>query len=214
MGINAAQLLLSRLDGEVGLRARRVVLPTRLIIRYSCGSKLEGDGGYSPSLPLLADVQSQGILVKPVSPEKANDPYACFDGITLSTPMAEPWLESYDKPDAARLLRVLQHQEADRVPYLEFRVTSEAVYEHVLGRRPGYDEVDTWDARISGLAVAPEDHVEFALRLGMDVVPCDFSWRPNADGRHLGASGDGDARCLRPFWQRVGLCLGQRRRGP
>ena len=179
MGMNAAQLLLSRLDGDVGLRARRVVLPTRLIIRYSCGSKLQGNGGYSPSLPLFADVQSQSILVKPASLEQTYDSYACFDGITLSTPMAEARSESYDKPDADRLLQVLWHQEADRVPYLEFQVTSEAVYEYVLGRVPGYDEADTWDVRVSGLAVAPEDHVEFAHRLGMDVVPCDFSWRPN-----------------------------------
>ena len=41
IGANAAQLLLSRLDAEAYLQPRHVVLPTRLIIRYSCGSKLE-----------------------------------------------------------------------------------------------------------------------------------------------------------------------------
>jgi LacI family transcriptional regulator len=179
MGMNAVQLLLSRLDGEVGLRSRRVVLPTRLIVRYSCGSRLRGQSGPGPSLPLLADVQFQSILVKPLGPEEAYDSRACFDGVTLAAPAEHARLGGYDAPKVERLLHVLQHQEADRVPYLEFQVTSKAVFEYVLGRKPEYDVADTWDARVSGLAVAPEDHVEFALRLGMDVVPCDFSWRPN-----------------------------------
>jgi LacI family transcriptional regulator len=37
MGINATQLLLSRIGANNPLRAREVVLPTRLILRYSCG---------------------------------------------------------------------------------------------------------------------------------------------------------------------------------
>jgi uroporphyrinogen decarboxylase len=34
------------------------------------------------------------------------------------------------------------------------------------------------DARVGGQSITPEDHVEFAQRLGMDAVACNFSWRP------------------------------------
>jgi LacI family transcriptional regulator len=42
IGVRAAQLLLSRLEGTgtSSMPPRRIVLPTRLIIRHSCGSKL------------------------------------------------------------------------------------------------------------------------------------------------------------------------------
>jgi LacI family transcriptional regulator len=40
IGVRAAQLLISRLEGQAGLPARHIVLPTRLVVRYSCGSKL------------------------------------------------------------------------------------------------------------------------------------------------------------------------------
>jgi len=62
------------------------------------------------------------------------------------------------------------------VPHLEFWVTSKPVYEYVLERELKYDIVD---ARVGGQSITPEDHVEFAMRLGMDAVTCDFSWRPN-----------------------------------
>ena len=42
IGVNAAQLLLSRLEAEVSLQPRQVVLPTRLIVRQSCGSTPPG----------------------------------------------------------------------------------------------------------------------------------------------------------------------------
>ena len=52
MGVNAAQLLLSRLNSEVELRPRQVVLPTRLVVRHSCGSELAKDGQCPLSLPI------------------------------------------------------------------------------------------------------------------------------------------------------------------
>jgi uroporphyrinogen decarboxylase len=81
-----------------------------------------------------------------------------------------------DKPNIGRLLTALSHREPDRLPHLELWVTSKPVYEYVLGRRLEYD---VEDARVGGISVAPEDHVEFAARLGMDAVLCNFSWRPN-----------------------------------
>jgi uroporphyrinogen decarboxylase len=55
-------------------------------------------------------------------------------------------------------------------------VTSAPIYEYVLGRKLGYKGHDT---RAGIPSVTPEDHVEFAFRLGMDAVTCGFSWRPN-----------------------------------
>ncbi|MDP2984244.1 MAG: uroporphyrinogen decarboxylase family protein [Candidatus Latescibacter sp.] len=86
-------------------------------------------------------------------------------------PLTDP-----DKSDINRLLTALCHREPDRLPHLELWVTSKPVYEFVLGRRLEYD---VEDARVGGISVAPEDHVEFAGRLGMDAVLCNFSWRPN-----------------------------------
>jgi LacI family transcriptional regulator len=68
MGLNAAQLLISRLDDEVNWPPRQVVLPTRLIIRYSCGRPPVSEGGYAPRLPDLKEVHIHSVLVKPLSP--------------------------------------------------------------------------------------------------------------------------------------------------
>jgi len=60
------------------------------------------------------------------------------------------------------------------VPHLELQVSSRAVFEYVLE----HELEDTAVAEIGGLPITPEDHVEFALRLGMDAVPCHFAWQP------------------------------------
>jgi LacI family transcriptional regulator len=167
MGLNAAQLLLSQLEAEVNLPPRHVVLPTRLIIRHSCGSRLKDNDDFILSLPLPKDTQTS-TLVKPLSLEEKHKFSTYIAGITISPPTRDLQMSDYDKSDVNRLLTVLQHQEADRVPHLEFWVTSKPVYEYVLGRKLE-----------NNTGVTPEDHVEFALRLGMDAVVCNFSWRPN-----------------------------------
>jgi uroporphyrinogen decarboxylase len=90
--------------------------------------------------------------------------------------MTENKKSDYDKSDINRLLKVFRHQEADRLPHLEFWVTSQAVYEYVLDKKLEYDIVD---ASVGGQSISPEDHVLFAEKLGMDAVVCNFSWRPN-----------------------------------
>lgn len=82
----------------------------------------------------------------------------------------------YDKSDVNRLLKILRHQETDRVPHIELWVTSQAVYEHVLERKLDYV---IGDAAEGGQSIAPEDDVEFAMRQGEDAVLCNFNWRPN-----------------------------------
>jgi len=189
MGVNAAQLLLSRLDSEGNLQPRRVVLPTRLVVRHSCGSKLQDNDHYTLSLPLPENARmEESAMVKPLSPDERRDFFGRITGVTVSVPRRRGGLLDYDRSDVNRLLKVLRHQEADRVPHLEFRVTSKLMYEYVLERELKYEIVGTG---VGGQSVTPEDHVEFAMRLGMDAVPCDFSWRPN---NVIGKATDGSER--------------------
>lgn len=175
-GVNAAQLLLSRLEAEVNLQPRHVVLPTRLIIRHSCGSRLDRNGNPGLSLPLAYDNQMQSQLIKRLTPEELRQASARLTGIDWPATRRELGMSDYDKSDVNRLLKVLQHQEADRLPHLEFWITSQPVFEYVLEHRLEYEIVD---ARAGEQSISPEDHVEFARRLGMDAVTCNFSWRPN-----------------------------------
>jgi LacI family transcriptional regulator len=179
MGVNAAQLLLSRLNSEVELRPRQVMLPSRLAVRHSCGSELAEDGQCPLSLPIPKHSLGHTILVKALSPEERQGLNTGTGGVTTALPRDAEWDSAYDKPDVSRLLTVLGHQEADRVPHIELQITSRAVYEYVLEHELDHDATST---RIGSQPVTPEDQVEFALRLGMDAVPCNFFWHPkNAD---------------------------------
>jgi LacI family transcriptional regulator len=68
MGVHAAQLLLDRLKAGEPLPPRRVVLPARLIIRYSCGSRLgQGQEG-ALSLPIQSGGDTETVLVELFEP--------------------------------------------------------------------------------------------------------------------------------------------------
>ena len=177
MGVNAAQLLLSRLNSEVPLRPRQVVLPTRLVIRHSCGSELAEDGQCPLSLPISARALKPSILVKTLSPEERQALIAKPTGVPAPFNEDDDLVSDYDKSDVSRLLTVLRHREADRVPHIEFQISSKPVYEYVLEHELGYDASN---AQIRSQPVTPEAQVEFALRLGMDAVPCDFFWYPRS----------------------------------
>ena len=178
MGVNAAQLILSRLDSEVSLQPRHVVLPTRLVVRHSCGSQLQGDDTCILSLPFPENARvEESTIVKPLSADGQLERSDPVTGLAVTAPRRKGGLSDDDRSDVNRLLRILGHKEADRVPYLEFRVTSRAVYEYVLERELKYDALD---AKPGGQSITPEDQVELAVRLGMDAVVCDFFWRPNA----------------------------------
>ena len=175
LGVNAAQLLLSRLDSEVNLQPRHVVLPTRLIVRHSCGSTLRDSGHGVLSLPMPEDAFVEEIsIVKPLSPDERASCAGLVTGLTVATPRKRGGMTDYERSDVNRLLAVLQHREADRVPHLELSVTSRDVYEYVLEREL---KVNGADLTAGGQSITPEEQVEFAVRLGMDAVRCDFLWR-------------------------------------
>ena len=90
--------------------------------------------------------------------------------------LMERYGSDYDKSDVNRLLKVLQHQEADRLPHIELWVTNRAVYEYVLERKLKYEILD---AAEGGQSITPEDDVVFAEQLVQDAVLCNFNCRPN-----------------------------------
>ena len=63
MGVNAAQLLLSRLDAAAPLDPRHIVLPTHMIVRHSCGARLHRNGYLTLSLPLPLGADEESIPI-------------------------------------------------------------------------------------------------------------------------------------------------------
>jgi LacI family transcriptional regulator, galactose operon repressor len=72
MGVKAAELLLSRIESDVALAPRQIVLPARLIIRHSCGSHLRDlDAGCSAlALPLAGVSAARNVLIE-LAPDRA-----------------------------------------------------------------------------------------------------------------------------------------------
>lgn len=66
MGVKAAELLLSRLESDEEIFPRHIVLPTSMIIRHSCGSKMHDLGFPLPK----TDQDEEPILVEPLSPKE------------------------------------------------------------------------------------------------------------------------------------------------
>jgi LacI family transcriptional regulator len=75
MGAEAAQLLLSRVEGRAALTPRHVLLPTRLIIRHSCGSHLRDGNRPELALPLAGVAEARTVLVEPSPPDIAEHSY-------------------------------------------------------------------------------------------------------------------------------------------
>lgn len=176
MGANAAQLLLSRLESPVPLKPRRVVLPVRMVVRYSCGSTLKESQHSTLSLPLEGLVPPREFLVKPLAPEESAGLAGLEAGRTTdgrrrhgrrTAPLAP------DKPDLGRLRQVFNFREADRPPRVELRIGGRNVYEYVL-ERPLKQEVAA--GRSGAFAAPPEVQVEFAQHVGLDAVGCEFAW--------------------------------------
>ena len=167
MGVNATQLLLSRISANGNLRPREVILPTRLILRYSCGRFLKSEGSKSQIRYSIIPDSTESVLVKPldesdrdlllsISPDKSDSQYGGASEIELA------------KPNKERLTNAILFQPADRMAILENRGVGKTIMEHVLGR----------SVRLApdGLNGMPEDAVEFALKMGLDAVPCEIFW--------------------------------------
>ncbi len=166
MGLNAAQLLLSRIKASNPPRARQVILPTRLILRYSCGRFLKTSGPESAANFTPIPDLSTNQLVRPLDDADRELLLTSILGYSTSQP-DENFLNS-PKSDQKRLLHALNFEKTDRIPYLSGRGAGKPVMEFLLGRnlRPSPD----------GINVNPEDAIEFAQHMGIDAVPCEISW--------------------------------------
>jgi uroporphyrinogen decarboxylase len=90
-------------------------------------------------------------------------------------------------PDVNQLLKAFSLEQPDRVPYLDYWITSVEIIEHVLGRKARYMELSEQKQRQSstlGAPIVPEDMVEFAQRIGMDAIGVTFVWRPGTVFRY------------------------------
>ena len=175
MGLNAAQLLLSRLESEVALQPRHVVLPTRLIVRHSCGYTLRSGAQSVLSVPLPKSEVMTATLVRPLSFEEQHSVLPRRAAEVVAASGRPHRLLDRDKSDVNRLLTVLRHREADRLAHLELHMCSRRVVRYVLEHALA---VDSAGEKIGAPAIAPEDQVEFAQRLGIDALPCHLVWHP------------------------------------
>ncbi len=185
MGTHAAQLLLSRLNGEALPQARHVVLPTRLILRHSCGRHLAQGGETALSLPLAPAAPAETVLVRQLAPEEV------LQVVAPDRQAAPGGVGELQRSDVERVRAVLQHRLPDRLPQVELQLSARAAYEYVLERELGADPANLGTP---GRGIGAEDRIEFARRLGIDAVVCDFeapaalTHQLSALERHLSAA--------------------------
>jgi len=154
MGLNAAQLLLSRIDAAGPLQPRRIVLPVRLVLRYSCGRLLQQE----ESSPKILENRSESVIARPLLRDEVS---------LLETEGGEALLASVRFPrqsGRSLLARFLRGEAVERILYFELDFPGQAVLEYVLERALA-EEVDAGN-------VSPEDWLGFALRAGVDAIPC------------------------------------------
>ena len=169
MGANAVQLLISRINSTSKLPARKVILPTRLLLRYSCGRFLQGSNNKAAevSLSLIPDV-TDTQLVRLL--DTADRELLMVLAPNLAFPI-EPLKDDsiLSRPDKNRLMLALDFRKPDRLPFLAGRVLNKAIIESVLGQ--------TIQPAIDGYNFDPEKLISFAQQTGIDAVPCDFTWQ-------------------------------------
>ncbi len=176
MGANAAQLLLSRLESPAALKPRRVVLPVRMVVRYSCGITLKESGHSALSLPLPDLAPARELLVRPLAPEEADAAAGleigrAADGRRRHGRRSAP--TATDKPDSNRLRQVFNFREADRIPRVELRLRGRNVFEYVLERSL---KSESAGGRSGAFEASPELQVELAQHIGLDAVGCELAW--------------------------------------
>jgi len=167
MGVNATQLLLSRIGASSQLRSRQVILPARLVLRYSCGRFLKtGKPESEVNFSFLPDLSSNQ-LVRPLEEADRELLLTCVPGYINVSPPSENNPGSI-RPDRENLMKSLAYEKTGRFATLDGRGVGKRVVEYVLGRslRSVPDEHN----------LHPKDVIELAEQLGIDAVPCEISW--------------------------------------
>ena len=183
IGMNATQLLLSRLSSNDYVRPRTIVLPLRLIVRQSCGGQpfsMERDSSFDrvegqiiPSLP-REKIMALAANISPI--------------VQLPLPANDSHLIQADKVQIAALRRALRHDERPDVPaaHFEYAITNRSLYRYVLEREPIYETIHHQPT------ITPEDQVEFAQRTGIAAIACRFPYQPILDHHDNGWAKDGE----------------------
>ena len=180
LGANAAQLLLSRLESDQLPAPRHVILPTRLIIRHSCGATLSDPKLPTLTLPLSSEVYERVELVKPLTPEERTLVASFLNDDNFITSRNRMTTTAYERPDVNRIATALQFEQPDRTPHVEFALNSPRLFRYVLGSKGnGGHNGNARDHRIT-----PEDRAAFARRMGLDAIICDFSRNGGANADH------------------------------
>jgi len=177
LGANAAQLLLSRLESDQLPPPRHVILPTRLLIRQSCGATLNQPDLPSLSLPLANESYERIELVKPLTPEERSLVASFLDDNNLISSRNRMSATGFEKPDASRIDAALRFEQADRTPHVELSLNSARLFQYVLGRKSfGNNHNGSFNI------ISPEDRASFARRMGLDAIICDFTRNDGEQG--------------------------------
>jgi len=166
IGANATQLLLSRLESEQPPPPRRVVLPTRLVVRSSCGSLLKEGRKHILTLEPLESPAERVVLVKSLSEEERRR-FSALIAAPLVASVQPARVATEAKPDVQRILKTLRGEQPDRIPHFELEIRGEALFERVLQRKPALAP-----NQAGALGVAPQDQVALAQYLGIDAIAC------------------------------------------
>ncbi len=162
LGANAAQLLLSRLESDQLPPPRHVILPTRLIIRHSCGATLNDPSLPTLTLPLNTEIYERVELVKPLTSDEHKLVATFFNNDNFISSRNRT-MAGYEKPNVSRITAALRFHQSDRTPHVEFALNSSRLLRYVLGRKT------------NGSPISPAERAGFARRLGLDAIICDFS---------------------------------------
>ena len=134
LGLNAAQLLLNRLNSHEHLRPQTIVLPLRLIVRQSSGSEpslVDAETAYD-------NVQGQLIPSLPRAKIMRAGRGDEFDHSGRAAACQRRTPDSDQQTQIASVQRALRRDAgtSTAIPHFEYAITGRALYRYVLERDP------------------------------------------------------------------------------
>jgi LacI family transcriptional regulator len=161
LGINAAQLLFSRLENSENWQPRRIILPTQLILRQSCGRTPQLT---EPVLfPSPDELQTDIQPIARMTDKQLQDLPQLMQRLQLGVIQPEVKNISNFASNGDLAKNALLGNSVTRLPIISMGNVHQTVLDEILNR--------STDA-----PVKPEDHVEFARTIGVDAVACSIRW--------------------------------------
>ncbi len=163
IGVNAAQMLLHRINSDDHLRPRSVMLPTRLIVRESCG------GGQVE--PFAIDRRMDSVLGQLVPSLPAQ---RLAELMPKVAPFIQPDRPALDmpikRPDRFLIKQMLQRTTPaeNRILRCDYAISNKRLFRYVLEREPLLESIE------GASQITAEDQVELAYRTGATAALCRF----------------------------------------